>query len=334
MASGSTSDHSWSGSWDGGRGLVLEHGQADGAGTAAGGPLGEGGGLDEGLAAFEGVGEVLLGGAGGDQFGLDLGDALGGRAVDGGLEVLPGLGLGPRAGVGELGLEAAALGGELLEPGGDARELLEQGVGGRRGPARAASGSTWRPRLLRGSGRGWRRARPRWPRWPGAVSARSARSRSSRSSGTVARHSRSTAMAWTSTSSSRSSSAWWSGSLVEGGGDVRPAPARRPSSSASARSRRALAVLVDPHEAGAHDVGAPGREADPVEDLLLAREGGGELALPGTGAEAGGLALGVEHHLVGLAQLLLVVARHGRAGEGELGRDGPRCGRRRGGRGR
>ena len=78
----------------------------------------------------------LLGGPGGDQLGLDLGDALGGRAVDGGLEVLPGLGLGPRAGVGELGLEAAALGGELLEPVGDAGELLEQGVGGHEDPLR------------------------------------------------------------------------------------------------------------------------------------------------------------------------------------------------------
>ena len=106
-------------------------------------------------------------------------------------------------------------------------------------------------------------------------------------------------MAWTSTSSSWSSRAWCSGSASRaaemfdpgrlGGGEL-----------GLGRLEAGLGPLVDPHEAGAHDVGAPRREADPVEDLLLAGERGGQLALPRTGAEARGLALGLEHLLVGL----------------------------------
>ena len=77
---------------------------------------------------------------------------------------------------------------------------------------------------------------------------------------------------------------------------------------------------VDAQQPGAHHVGAPGREPDPVEDGLLGGDGLVEPLGPASAQAPAALGLGLEHGLVRGLQLGDVLRRQVGLGHGPLGR--------------
>ncbi len=203
-------------------------------------------------------------------------------AVDGGLEVLPGLRLRPRPGVAEVGLEALALGGELLDADRHPGELLQQGVGGDHdalGLVRLDGQAQVAQRVGEGGdevvlGRAVGR--------DGEVAQRPLEVLALVGDGGAPGEQHPDGLDLDVLELVEQGVVV--GIVLEGGGDLGPGLLSRIQLGLGGL-QAGLGALVDAHEAGAHDVGAPGREPDPIEDLLLADEGGGELALAGPGPQ-------------------------------------------------